>query len=156
MFTSWMTWKKTHDNLNSIENNNNSLPLCFALLTIASRSGVIQPLLQGEGTRDGPAYPSILKKQMDVLTDQFAGYEQRDAHEFIADIIDFLHDELTSAQEAKGEQLELELLTDKYFCLDVDVCLTCKLQILEVQSRIISPLVSRSWNTSRRSRGAMV
>ena len=27
------------------------------------------------------------------------------------------------------------------------------LQILEVQSRIISPLVSRSWNTSRRSRG---
>ena len=93
---------------------------------------------------------------MDVLTDQFAGYEQRDAHEFIADIIDFLHDELTSAQEEKGEQLELELLTDKYFCLDVDVCLTCKLQILEVQSRIISPLVSRSWNTSRRSRGAMV
>ena len=142
--------------MNSIENNNNSLPLCFALLTIASRSGVIQPLLQGEGTRDGPAYPSILKKQMDVLTDQFAGYEQRDAHEFIADIIDFLHDELTSAQEEKGEQLELELLTDKYFCLDVDVCLTCKLQILEVQSRIISPLVSRSWNTSRRSRGAMV
>ena len=109
--------------------------------------------LQSDATRDDPANPSILKKQMDVLTDQFAGYEQRDAHEFIADIIDFLHDELTSAQEEKGEQLELELLTDKYFCLDVDVCLTCKLQILEVQSRIISPLVSRSWNTSRRSRG---
>jgi ubiquitin C-terminal hydrolase len=62
---------------------------------------------------------------MDVLTDKFAGYEQRDAHEFIADLIDFLHDELANAQEAKGEQLKLELPTDKYFRLDVDVCLTC-------------------------------
>jgi uncharacterized UBP type Zn finger protein len=44
--------KETYDNLNSIENNNNSLPLCFALLTVASRLGVIQPLFQGKGTRD--------------------------------------------------------------------------------------------------------
>jgi hypothetical protein len=70
--------KESHDNLNSIENNNNSLPLCFALLTVASRLGVIQPLLQGEGTRDGPACPFILKNQVDVLTDKFAGYKQRD------------------------------------------------------------------------------
>ena len=117
--------KEAYDNLNTIDNDKKSLPLCFALLTVASRGRVIQPLLQSDATRDGPAYPSILKKQMDVLTDKFAGYEQRDAHEFIADLIDFLHDELASAQEAKGEQLELELPTDKYFRLDVDVCLTC-------------------------------
>ena len=67
--------KESHDNLNSIENNNNSLPLCFALLTVASRLGVIQPLLQGKGTRDGPACPFILKNQMDILTDEFDGYE---------------------------------------------------------------------------------
>ena len=42
----------------------------------------MQPLLQSDATRDDPANPSILKKQMDVLTDKFAGYKQRDAHNF--------------------------------------------------------------------------
>jgi len=86
---------------------------------------VIQPLLQGEATRDGPVCPSILKNQMDILTDEFAGYKQQDAHEFLAKLIDLLHDELANAKDTKGEKTELELPTDKYFRLDVDVCLTC-------------------------------
>ena len=121
--------KETYDKLNTIEIENDKkslpLPLCFALLTVASRVRVIQPLIQSDATRDGPAYPSILKKQMDVLTDKFAGYEQRDAHEFLSDLIDFLHDELANAKNVNGENMELELPTDKYFRLDVDVCLTC-------------------------------
>ena len=34
---------------------------------------------------------------MDGLTDNFAGYEQRDAHEFLSDLIDLLHEELSRA-----------------------------------------------------------
>ena len=117
--------KETYDNLNTIEDDKKSLPLCFALLTVASRVRVIQPLLQSDATRDGPANPHILKKQMDILTDEFAGYQQRDAHEFLTDLVDFLHDKLANANEAKGEKIELELPTDKYLRLDVDVCLTC-------------------------------
>jgi len=40
--------------------------------------------------------PVALKKQMDVLTDKFVGYEQRDAHEFLSDLVDYLHDELAA------------------------------------------------------------
>lgn len=116
--------KDAYNILNTIENDKKSMPLCFAFLTVASRVRVIQPLLQGEATRDGPACPSILKKEMDVLTDKFDGYKQQDAHEFLADLIDFLHDELANAKKAKGE-IGFQLPTDKYFRLDVDVCLTC-------------------------------
>ena len=84
---------------------------------------------------------------MDGLTDNFAGYEQRDAHEFLSDLIDLLHEELSravdvdvntnakSVKEAGGggsdsgdgtcRPLPLPLPTDEYFRLDVDVCLTC-------------------------------
>jgi hypothetical protein len=49
------------------------------------------------------ANPSALKKQMDVLTDKFVGYEQRDAHEFLSDLVDYLHEELV-AEEKKEEE----------------------------------------------------
>ena len=116
---------ETYDKLNTIVNDQKSLPLCFALLTVASRVRMIPPILKSDTTREGPAYPSILKKQMDLLTDKFIGHEQRDAHEFLSDLIDFLHDELASAKKVKGYEAEMVLPTDNYFRLDVDVCLTC-------------------------------
>ena len=117
---------ETYEKLNTISNDQRSLPLSFALLTVASRVRMIPPILKSDATREGPAYPSILKKQMDLLTDKFIGYEQRDAHEFLSDLIDFLHDELINAKNAKGGEIEMVLPTDNYFRLDVDVCLTCE------------------------------
>eukprot|EP00984_Skeletonema_dohrnii_P026396 scaffold15752_cov83-Skeletonema_dohrnii-CCMP3373.AAC.8 len=43
------------------------------------------------------ANPSALKNQIDVLTEKFAGYEKRDAHEFLVDLVDFLHEELVGS-----------------------------------------------------------
>lgn len=80
---------------------------------------------------------------MDALTDKFTGYEQRDAHEFLSDLIDLLHEELTHAVSAAGGSgsggngeddagdtttsmsTNVCLPTDEYFRLDVNVCLTC-------------------------------
>jgi ubiquitin C-terminal hydrolase len=58
---------------------------------------------------------------MDLLTDKFIGYEQREAHEFLSDLTDFLHEELINAKNAKGGEIEMVLPTDNYFRLDVDV-----------------------------------
>jgi ubiquitin C-terminal hydrolase len=83
---------------------------------------------------------------MDVLTDKFAGYEQRDAHEFLGDLVDFLHEELVDSpsdekdddskksEESNSEDAEekpatvvtTDLPTDEYFHLKVRVCLKCK------------------------------
>jgi len=131
------------------------MPLCHALLTVASRMGILSPPLPGTGTSvtttnasiSSSIYPTILKKAMDGLTDKFAGYEQRDAHEFLSDLIDLMHEELSrtvdvdvntnakSVKEAGGSgsdsgdgtcrPLPPPLPTDEYFRLDVDVCLTC-------------------------------
>lgn len=40
------------------------------------------------------ANPSIVKKAIDAVTDKFQGYQQRDAHEFLSDLVDRVHDEL--------------------------------------------------------------
>jgi len=131
------------------------MPLCHALLTVASRMGILSPPLPGTGTSvtttnasiSSSIYPTILKEAMDGLTDNFAGYEQRDAHEFLSDLIDLMHEELSrtvdvdvntnakSVKEAGGSgsdsgdgtcrPLPPPLPTDEYFRLDVDVCLTC-------------------------------
>ena len=114
-----------YEKLNTISNDQGSLPLCFALLTVASMVRMIPLILKSDATWKGPADPSILKKQMDLLTDKFEGSEQRDAHEFLSELIDFLHVELISAKNAKGGEIEMVLPTDNYFRLKVDVCLTC-------------------------------
>jgi ubiquitin carboxyl-terminal hydrolase 8 len=123
----------TYENLKSTDTNTSTegeeneiktMPLCSALLTVASRMRLIPPRNKNDTTREGSARPSILKKEMDKLTDKFLGYEQRDAHEFLSDLIDLLHDELKSAK-ANHEDYSTELPTDKYFRLDVNVCLTC-------------------------------
>jgi ubiquitin C-terminal hydrolase len=51
--------------------------------------------------------PRAVKQAMDVLTDKFRGYEQRDAHEFLNDLIDSVHEELEKGptKDAEGGNL---------------------------------------------------
>lgn len=88
------------------------LPLTRALLEIAVALDVVRPedaplidegAARGHGYRSRAADPVALKRQMDVITDKFAGYLQRDAHEFFADLIDFLHDELEAVPRESGK-----------------------------------------------------
>lgn len=77
---------------------NKKMLLTKAVLAMAVASGV----LDEEGimsvsvgrARELAADPTELKAQVDILTKKFLGFDQRDAHEFIQDIIDFLHEEL--------------------------------------------------------------
>lgn len=65
---------------------------------------------------------------MDQVSDKFEGYEQRDAHEFLSDLLDSIHEELNQKEdekEAKEDSSSKLLPTDKYFHLNVKVCLTC-------------------------------
>jgi uncharacterized UBP type Zn finger protein len=39
---------------------------------------------------------------MDAITDRFAGYEQRDAHEFMGELVDRVHDELEEEQKKRN------------------------------------------------------
>ena len=82
----------------ALSEGNKKMPLTEALLGVAVDIGVLidnlQLLSSGSGSTMATANPAALKKQMDVLTDKFAGYEQRDSHEFLSDLVDYLHDEL--------------------------------------------------------------
>lgn len=116
--------KPTDANANEDEETNDTMPLCSALLSVASSMKLIPARNPKDAIREGPAHPSILKKEMDKLTDKFAGFEQRDAHEFLSDLIDFMHDELQEAKTSHDNYSSV-LPTDKYFRLDVNVCFTC-------------------------------
>lgn len=139
--------------------NLKELPLTTALLEVAVTIGALKevdvPLISPDVARSTlstskAANPSALKKQMDVLTEKFAGYEQRDAHEFLGDLVDFLHEELVNdpleekddeakkseesdsqdsgatVEEKPATVVTTDLPTDEYFHLKVRVCLKCK------------------------------
>ncbi|KAL7453474.1 hypothetical protein ACHAWC_005147 [Mediolabrus comicus] len=136
------------------------MPLTKALLEVATIIGVLKdedvPLINSMEAQSmlancDAANPSALKKQMDVLTDKFHGYEQRDAHEFLGDLVDFLHDELAECPDDEEKEDTTKnffqdsdeddgiesaappaaavatpiLPTDEYFHLKVRVCLEC-------------------------------
>jgi len=138
------------------------LPLTKALLEVATAIDVLDEKdtaksdINPESARTRwlnklAGNPVALKKQMDVLTDKFVGYEQRDAHEFLSDLVDYLHDELAAplpseeegggkrekaaegnmeegkatADDEKGTEGKSVLPTDEYFHLNVRVCLEC-------------------------------
>jgi len=128
------------------------LPLTKALLEVATAINVLseQDIAKSDINPESArtrwlnklaGNPVALKKQMDVLTDKFVGYEQRDAHEFLSDLVDYLHDELAaplpseegeggkSEKAAEGDMEEGKakavLPTDEYFHLNVRVCLEC-------------------------------
>jgi hypothetical protein len=81
--------------------------------------------------------PRDVKAAMDEKTDKFVGFEQRDAHEFISDLVDNIHEEF----QGKDKQTEPggtdandngdvvmssdEALPTDDFCLTVQVCLKC-------------------------------
>ena len=78
--------------------------------------------------RFAAANPSIVKKAIDAVTDKFEGYQQRDAHEFLSDLVDRVHDELEEEQKEKGIETTdttPPFPTDEYFRMNVQVCLTC-------------------------------
>lgn len=106
-------------------NDKEMMPLCSAILNVASALRLLPSHIQNVSTIEGSANPSVLKKELDVLTDKFAGYEQRDAHEFLSDLIDLLHDELLVAARVNNFGDDFELPTDEFFRLTVNVTLTC-------------------------------
>lgn len=70
--------------------------------------------------------PTAVKKAMDAVTDKFVGYEQRDAHEFLSDLVDRVHDELEEGRKESGATEDASPLpTDEFFRMNVQVCLTC-------------------------------
>ena len=77
--------------------------------------------------------PSIVKEAMDKMTDKFYGYEQRDAHEFLNDLIDHLHEELEVEANPidKVDNCDVTSKCDDMviptndFCLTVRVMLKC-------------------------------
>lgn len=117
----------TYKKLKSTLSNNDGIermPLCHALLTVASAMKLLPTFgISSDARIEGAANPSSLKKEIDNLTDKFAGYEQRDAHEFLSSLIDMLHDELESTKSDCEDYIEPP--TNEYFCLTVNVCLTC-------------------------------
>lgn len=115
-----------YKNLKSTQaDDKETMPLCHSILSVASALRLIPCFVQNDSVREGTANPSILKKQIDNLTDKFAGYEQRDAHEFLSDLIDMLHDELAVSAKRNKCMEDCQLPTDEYFCLTVNVTLTC-------------------------------
>ena len=73
--------------------------------------------------------PTEVKHRVDDTTSKFAGYQQRDAHEWMAHVVDQVHEELvvSTKQETQNKDSEkVTLPTDDYFRINVQVCLTCK------------------------------
>jgi hypothetical protein len=84
--------------------------------------------------------PCQLKDAIDAVTDRFSGNEQRDAHEFVSDLIDRVHDE-TEETKQDDETNKENLLpgtnsteksrkaspapADEFFRMDVQACLKC-------------------------------
>ena len=80
----------------------------------------LQFLSSGSGSTMATANPAALKKQMDVLTDKFAGYEQRDSHEFLSDLVDYLHNGLEEGKSRSASKVNIVVLpTDDYLCHNV-------------------------------------
>jgi Ubiquitin carboxyl-terminal hydrolase len=74
------------------------------------------------------AQPDQIKRAIDKKTDKFLGYEQRDAHEFLADLIDHLDEEIKDSRSSSdgGETTATDTVvpTDD-FCLTVRAHLQC-------------------------------
>jgi hypothetical protein len=69
--------------------------------------------------------PRAVKEAMDAKTDKFLGYEQRDAHEFLSDLIDNIHEEVQAEQPKPLQANQHRASPMDNFLLTVRVCLTC-------------------------------
>ena len=96
------------------------------------------------------ASPKFVKASVDSKTDKFRGFHQRDAHEFLGHLIDQMHEELESppveeivdpgspfdpkkgeekpaTESSAGSEVQDDAFaTDRFFRLNVEVCLECK------------------------------
>ena len=123
--------QQTYDEIIEKQSNSSSqstpMPVTRAFLKVAWDAKVIK-------TSDGAQNPDSiravdpfeLKEAIDLLTNKFTGYEQRDSHEFVSALIDYIHEELVKMTSGivHGEDV-IVLPTDEYFKLNVKVCLTC-------------------------------
>ncbi len=82
-------------------------------------------------TRVASAKP--FKRVVDRLTDRFHGYQQRDAHEFLGEVIDQVHEELSpkngkenNENSSNNNNKSQQNPTDDFFKWNVQVCLKCK------------------------------
>ena len=105
------------------------LPLTTAVLSVARSVRIIEDRAdENENTLPSSVDPSNFKYVLDKVTNKFVGFQQRDAHEFVSDLIDLVHDELVEAtKEAPSESKVHNIVfpTDKFFRLNVKVCLKC-------------------------------
>ena len=73
--------------------------------------------------KSGAASAKPFKRVVDKLTDRFHGFQQRDAHEFLGEVIDQIHEELSPP---KAEEPSCTAVpTDEFFRWNVQVCLKC-------------------------------
>ncbi len=103
------------------------MPITRAFLKVAWDAKVIKTPTDGIHNPQNirSVNPSELKEAIDLITDKFAGYEQRDSHEFLSALIDYIHEELVKMTSISGDENDVVLPTDEYFKLNVKVCLTC-------------------------------
>jgi ubiquitin C-terminal hydrolase len=82
-----------------------------------------------------PVNPKAVKAAIDEKTDKFVGCEQRDAHEFVSDLVDHIHEELeqekVSDEDSKTASDDVTTKSTPAtpmdnFLLTVEVCLTCQ------------------------------
>lgn len=101
---------------------------------VRSITSTARSLLRGTA-KLGAASAKAVKDAMDAKTDKFLGFEQRDAHEFLGDLIDNIHEELIGNEECNtsieetNKPKEVEggfQAVNEYFRCDIEVCLTCR------------------------------
>ncbi len=91
---------------------------------------IYQSLLSS--TQEGAATARALKSAVDAMTDKFRGFQQRDAHEFLGELIDKVHEEIVDSSKCEEKKddphsSKPEMVpTDEFFRLNVEVCLKCK------------------------------
>jgi ubiquitin C-terminal hydrolase len=76
--------------------------------------------------------PCYVKDAMDETANKFAGLEQLDAHEFLSDFVDYIHEEW-GEESKKGQEADAatyktkrkEYFPTDNFCMTVQVCLKC-------------------------------
>lgn len=99
-----------------------------------------QDVIHPPGSYEDAASAKNLKLAVDQTTDQFRGFQQRDAHEFVGHLIDEVHEEMEQERGDNDEEKKDDstpssshssafgriLPTDDYFRLNVEVNLKCK------------------------------